>query len=71
MDRYNIRGIPDSGDSMKAKRGHTKFGMTTVYPGQKPEDIFSLAELEAWAIRNGWKRPVIVERFNALGKGQK
>ena len=55
----------------KEKRERTRFGMSNLYPGQKPEDIFSLAELESWAMRNGWKRPVIVERFNALGKGQK
>ena len=46
----------------------TKFGNTIKYPNQKPEDVFTLAELESWAIRNGWKKEVVVERFNARGE---
>ena len=30
---------------------------------QKPEDVFTVAELEDWAKRNGWKRGVVVERW--------
>jgi len=46
----------------------TKFGNTIKYPNQKPEDVFTEAELESWAIRNGWKKKVVVERFNARGE---
>lgn len=47
---------------MKPRKA-TKFGMTTVYPKQKPEDVFTVSELEDWATRNGWKSPVKVEKF--------
>jgi len=41
----------------------TKFGNTIKYPGQKPEDVFTVAELEDWARRNEWKEPVRIERW--------
>ena len=47
----------------KADKEMTHFGNTIKYPNQKPEDVFSVAELEGWAMRNGWKRMVEVERW--------
>jgi len=48
---------------MEKKKEITRFGNTIIFPGQKPEDIFTTAELADWARRNGWREPVRVERF--------
>lgn len=55
---------------MKAKREHTKYGMSTVYPRQKPEDVFTEEELIDWAVRKGWKLITVVEIFDKNGKGK-
>jgi len=49
--------------NMNDRNKSTKFGNTIKFPGQKPEDIFTTAELADWARRNGWREPVRVERF--------
>ena len=55
----------------KEKRERTRFGMSNLYPGQKPEDIFTEAELADWAIRKGWKLITVVEVFDKNGKVKK
>jgi len=45
------------------KRKTTHFGITNIYPGQKPEDVFTPDELAEWAKRNGWREPAKVEKF--------
>ena len=63
--------MPDDwGDGMSETES-TKFGNTIKFPAQKPEDIFTEAELMDWARRNGWKLVTIVERFDAIRKGKK
>jgi len=63
MDGFIKIDTSDPINPVKMWESTTTFGNTIKYPGQKPEDVFTTAELEDWARRNGWKDPVRVERW--------
>ena len=75
QDDFSVVRLPDDKKFLLPSEinnnDSTRFGNTIKFPGQKPEDIFTEAELMDWAMRHGWKLVTVVERFDATGKGKK